>query len=258
MTAHKTDIPSPYQPPRGLGAKLRRRFVPHVSRQRVPMRLKRPVVSFTFDDVPSSVMETALPMLELEGWRSTLYVATGLMGTINHHGRMMTANEICRVARDGHEIGGHGHDHMNYAVAELDDVVRDVNTSHGIFDAMGVDIPRSFAWPYGEVGAPVKAMLAERYETLRGTRQITHTRHADFNQLAGMRLFSGDYLDNVHAALDRLETRPGWLILFGHDVRQNASEWGCTPAEFQAVVDHVLDIGADVRTVGDMAQEMSR
>ena len=239
-----------YQPSRGLAARVRRRIVPHLGRRDVALHMDRPVVSFTFDDVPASVPEHALPVLEREGWRGTLYVATGLIGLTNHHGRMMSAAEIREAAARGHEIGAHSHRHIDYGTASAAVIAEDMRMAGDTLAEVGVREPTAFAWPYGEASAQAKRRLGARYGSLRGTRQITHRTCADLNQLGSYRLFSGRYFDELHAAIGELGRAPGWLTLFTHDVRERPSPWGCTPGEFEAVVAAVKRVGAAVLPVG--------
>ncbi|MFW5662026.1 MAG: polysaccharide deacetylase, partial [Oceanicaulis sp.] len=55
-------------------------------------------------------------------------------------------------------------------------------------------------------------------------------------------------------ALDYVEDAalaPGWLIFFGHDVRDTPSPWGCTPDFLETVCEHVSRAGFEVLTVAD-------
>ena len=254
------DAPSPanaYQPSRSLAARVRRKIVPHLGRRDVALEIDRPVVSFTFDDVPASVLDHALPVLEREGWLSTLYVATSLIGAYNHHGRMMAAPEIRFAAARGHEIGAHSHRHIDYGTASASLIAEDMSVASGMLAEVGVRGPTSFAWPYGEASAQAKRRLGARYSSLRGTRQITHRARADLNQLGSYRLFSGRYFDELHTAIGELGRAPGWLTLFTHDVRERPSEWGCTPGEFEAIVAAVKRIGATVLPVGAVVAQLN-
>jgi hypothetical protein len=63
----------------------------------------------------------------------------------------------------------------------------------------------------------------------------------------------------LRARIDEARDRNGWVIFYTHDVSEDPSEWGCTPAQLEAVVDHaaqrlpilpVRDVAA--RVVGDL------
>jgi len=83
-----------------------------VARSMLPV-LDQSIVTFGFDDCPASAIENALPMLEAEGWRATIYVACGLCETENHLGRHMSLSDIKNVHDRGHEIAGHTFSHVS-------------------------------------------------------------------------------------------------------------------------------------------------
>lgn len=250
-------VMEPYTPSRRLDARIRRKFAPLMGRRVARLDLERSVVSFTFDDAPASVARNALPQLEARGWPATLYIATGLLGTINHHGRMMTGSELRENHYKGHEIAAHGHAHVDYATLSDTEVVADAERAEAAFESLGLPAPAHFAWPYGETSAAAKRVLQDRYGTLRGTQHVIHRDRVDLNQVGSWRLFSS-HIDLVMEALDDLKRMPGWITLFGHDVRDTPSAWGCTPREFERVVERVARAGFDVRAVGDVASELIR
>lgn len=241
-----------YQPSRGLAAKVRRRVVRRMHGRTVPLRLARPTVSFTFDDVPLSVARNALPVLEARSWPATLYVATGLLGGRTHFGRMMDADDVEAAARAGHEIAAHSHAHTDYAQGDWRGEERQ---SDAAWAALGHSRPTAFAWPYGEASAAAKGALKARYSSLRGIGGGLHIGRVDLHQLGAMALFS-DRVERVVRAVESLGDRPGWLILFTHDVEATPTPWGCTPGEFCRVVEAVEAMGADVRTVSDVVEDV--
>lgn len=245
----------PYQPSRSLDAKLRRRLVQKQVRRRAPLDLDRPVVSFTFDDVPNSVLDHALPMLEDKGWASTLYIATGLLGADTHMGRMMARDEVHSAHGAGHEIAAHSHLHRDYAQMETAALIADNRRSRSVFAEMDLPAPTAFAWPYGEATRAGKDVLSEQYTSLRGIRGQAHRKRVDLNQLGSQALF-GDTLIEVGRKLDQLARKPGWLTLFTHDVREEPSPWGCTPAQFSAIVERVEAIGAEVLPVSTVVERI--
>lgn len=249
---------APYQPSRTLRAKLARRVVPLRARRRVEVGFDTPVVSLTFDDAPASIAEHALPLMEERGWRATIYAATGLFGAINHHGRMLTAAELRRLQARGHEIGAHSHAHVDYGAMDVADVLADLGRARKVFTENGLGSPESFAWPYGEASARAKLRLGGEFGSLRGTGHVVHTTQVDLNQVGSWRLFSGGPMDLVFAALDRLEAEGGWMTLFTHDVRPSPTAWGCTPMDFERVIERVARMGARVLTVGSAVRELTQ
>jgi hypothetical protein len=52
--------------------------------------------------------------------------------------------------------------------------------------------------------------------------------------------------------------RRSWLIFYTHDVRSNASRYGCTPALFESVVSHAARSGTRLLTVRETLAELQR
>ena len=60
--------------------KLSRFLARHIHTKTLPMRNERPLVTFTFDDVPASACSLGAPLLEQHGARGTFYVCGGGCG----------------------------------------------------------------------------------------------------------------------------------------------------------------------------------
>ena len=56
-------------------------------------------------------------------------------------------------------------------------------------------------------------------------------------------------MDQALKLIKDLKSKPGWLTLFAHDIRDTPSEWGCTPEEFKTVLAAVKQSGAIVLPV---------
>ena len=69
-----------YSADRSLKGKLRRRIARLAQRRPVRMALERPMISFTFDDMPVTAALAGAQVLEQRGARGTYYVSTGLAG----------------------------------------------------------------------------------------------------------------------------------------------------------------------------------
>jgi len=218
-----------------------------VSRSVLP-ELSESIISFGFDDCPASAIETALPMLEAEGWRATVYVACGLCETENHLGRHMSLTDIVDVHKREHEIADHTFSHLSSHDVSTDEYVMDIEKNQKALKKLGLPRSRHFAYPYGHVSPSLKRALSKRFHTLRGVLSPSNSSQ-DANLLKAVRVYSGERLKAALQQIESAKTRPLWLNLFTHDVRQNPSNFGCTPEEFQSIVSAVKDSGLRVMTV---------
>jgi peptidoglycan/xylan/chitin deacetylase (PgdA/CDA1 family) len=140
-----------YHPDMSLKAKVKRRLVPFQARRILKPKLDRPIVSFSFDDCPKSVIENALKPLEQENWRSTIYIAMGLCGTTNHLGLHMSASDVKALHENGHEIADHTFNHIDTSQHSTATVLADIEKNQESLKAMGLPKSKTFAYPYGRL-----------------------------------------------------------------------------------------------------------
>jgi len=240
-----------YQPKTSLAAKVKRRLVPFQARRVIPTNLDRPIVSFTFDDCPKSVMENALGPLEREGWLSTIYIALGLCETTNHLGLHMSLADVKAGHESGHEIGDHTFSHCDGSAVPLSDVLSDIDKNQAELADMGLPPSDTFAYPYGEATPALKKALETRFKGARGIKSNSHESSVDLNQFGSNRLYAGQDFEILQSQIKALKNTPGWMTIFTHDVRENPSAFGCTPAQLHETIKAVKDCGAVVMTVAD-------
>jgi peptidoglycan/xylan/chitin deacetylase (PgdA/CDA1 family) len=165
--------------------------------------------------------------------------------------------QVLAIAARGHEIGCHTQGHRNCAVIGPDEAKRDCERNTDAFARHGLAPATTFAFPFGDVSARAKASLEARFRLLRATHPGLVERGGDLNQAPAVAL------EGPHAAatgrhwLEKAKARGAWLIFYTHDVAEEPSPYGCTPAAFQAVVDHVGELGLEVVTVEDGAARLS-
>jgi len=220
-----------------------------ISRSVLPS-LSESIVTFSFDDCPASAIETALPILEAEGWRATIYVACGLCETENHLGRHMSLADIVDVHKRDHEIADHTFSHLSSNGVSTDTYIADIERNQNALQALGLPRSRHFAYPYGHVSPALKKALRTRFKTLRGVLSPT-TPSQDANLLKAVRVYSGERFEMALNHIKTAKTEPQWLNLFTHDVRENPSNFGCTPDEFLKIVMAVRENDLRVMTVDD-------
>ena len=109
------------------------------------------MVALTFDDGPSSNLDTVLNTLQNHDVVATFYFQ-GFKLTKPHHLELAQ-----RTLDAGHQIENHSWDHPNFLTLSTDQIKQQVNDTNQIFwDALGV-IPRFVRPPHGRIDVP-KAM----------------------------------------------------------------------------------------------------
>ncbi len=240
-----------YTPSKSLRKRVLRRLVPYRQQRLLNFKIDRPIVSFSFDDCPKSAVKNGLHKLDKEGWKSTVYIASKLLGITNHLGLHMDELDVTDAHNSGHEIGGHSYSHMDLTEMPLDCAIEDVLKNRDIIRSLKIPRCRTFAYPYGQTSAEVKKHLSKEYDGLRGIISGPMIGRVDLNQIQSTPLFTGKCFEEVLHQINGLSGQNAWLTLFTHDVRESPSEWGCTPAEIDTVIAAVKASGAEVLTVSD-------
>ena len=239
-----------YAPSRSLKSRLERQLAKRRHRHVVTPKLDRPIVSFSFDDCPKSVVETALPLLEREGWRATIYMSMGRCDTVNHFGHHMNQDDVKAAAKSGHEIGDHTFSHLDGQAVTLDIYRADIARNQAALADLGLPRSQTFAYPYGTNSPAVKQLVGSQFKLCRGVVPSSAT-NFDINFSPATPLYRGQKMKTAYRRLKALKDAPQWEVLFTHDVRDNASHFGCTPSDLAATIKTVKESGAHVLPVAE-------
>lgn len=217
----------------------------------VPMHNARPMVSFTFDDVPASAATTGAAILEAQGVRGSYYVCGGLTGKDWENGRQATREDLVRLAGRGHEIGCHTFAHVSCGTASTSQLAGELEANRAfIKDTLGDYDMATFAYPYGHVGLQSKQLIQQRFAACRGVEAGVNAGRMDVGLLKAVEIPSRPRDERWLAPwLEKTARHNGWLILFTHDVGPEPTPFGCTPAMFARVVAEVTAAGFEVLPV---------
>ena len=245
-----------YEPDRSLKGKLRRRLVRLAHRRPLTRGPERPILSISFDDAPATAAFAGARILEARGLRGTYYVSASLAGQPAPMGICATGEDYRRLAEAGHEIACHTYSHLDCGQATGDEAMGDCERNLAQLDQWSVDPVCSFAFPYGDVAAGPKQRLAERFATLRGLHHGVIAAGTDLNQLPAVGIEGAGGEATALSWLGVAAARPAWLILYTHDVAEQPSAWGATPASLERIIDRALELGFEIETVGRVTQTL--
>jgi len=246
-----------YVPSGGITGKVKRLAARRLARAPLSIPSDRKIVSITFDDFPKSAVDVGASILEARDWRGTWYASMGFMGGDTHHGAMFDAGDIERLANAGHEIACHSWSHMDAASAPLETFMADAARNTEELQGLGAQID-SFAYPYGEASPASKTALGRRYASLRGVQRGINRHGADRHLLKAVGIDGGQAgIDTALQFAKELSDAPGWLIYYVHDIQDDPTPWGCTPEQFNRVLDAIAASGSDVLTVGDAVRALA-
>ena len=239
-----------------LAGKARRELSRLAHRRPAPQAPQRPMVSFSFDDVPLTAARTGAAVLEARGARGTFYVCGGLVGLGSPMGDLAEEDDIRALAARGHEIACHTYTHRDCGRLAGDALEAELARNAAALERWGVPPPTTFAYPYGEVSLSSKGRVADQFALARSVRRGVLHRGSDLAQAPAVGLVGPGAAETARRWLERARRSAGWVIFYTHDVRETPSAWGATEQAFADSVDAALVEGFEIVTVAEGARRM--
>lgn len=211
----------------------------------------RPIVSFTFDDVPDTALSQGAGILEAHGGRGTFYIAAGMLGSQEPKRRLIEAEGCAELLARGHEIGCHTHSHLNLQRVSRAHLKADLDRNGSALAEVAPGlVPRNFAFPYNAGSFRQRGELTRRYRSSRGGLAGINRGLTDRSFLRSFALQQPESsVAQLHGLVDDVVANPGWLIFFGHDLSPDPTPYGCTPESFERLVRHASESGCALLTV---------
>lgn len=233
---------------------VRPEILSSLHRRQVTLGDLGPVISITFDDFPLSAFTCGARLLERFGWRATYYATMGLMGRINALGKHFELSDLRSLAAGGHEVASHTFSHHSARKVPVSTFISDAEMGEQqISRQLGRAQSLNFAYPFGDVTLTVKRRMGDRMRSCRGTFRGLNGPQVDLGLLRANPLY-GDMESS--AAARRLiiqnEERKRWLIFYSHDVTDNPSPFGCTPALLEDILSFAASRCMKVLTVAEV------
>lgn len=239
--------PRPVSPLRGG---ISRKLAAYVATKRVHARNQRPLVSFTFDDVPDNAFTHGARVLEENGVRGTFYITGGLAGTQQDEWRLAKPEDIAAAHRRGHEIGCHTYSHPVVQWLDADGFTAELDSNKAFLASLGI-AAESFCYPYGIASLSRKLQAQRRYSSCRGTKPGINSGTIDLGMLRATPIDHTSTEAAIERTIDETVRRNGWLVMFTHDVSPTPTWIGATPQLLDAAVKAALARGCEVVTVRD-------
>lgn len=225
-----------------IAAKLARELGGFLSTRPAKIEWPGGVVSFTFDDFPRSARINGGAILEKFDKRGTYYAAMGLAGTASPLGPMFDADDLRAVHAQGHEIACHTYSHRDCCRAAPNEIAAEIERNAAALAEL-IDAPLdNFAYPFGGVSLTAKNALAGRFASCRGTGRGLNQGTVDLADLLATSIYGQDFdRDALCQLIDDAQAANGWVIFYTHDIADAPSPFGCTPAQFQAIVAYAAE-----------------
>ncbi len=241
-----------------LRDRLAERAVRALPASTMTVTCRRPVVSFTFDDVPCTALSAGARILEEYGVRGTFYIAGGLLNQVEPDRNMISVQGCHELAEAGHELGCHTFGHEIVHTLSGRALRENLDRNGALLDTFERPVKkRNFAYPYNQGSLRHRQLIADRYQTARGGGDRINRGTVNRGFLWGMEIRQPeqDALALVWQ-IDEVVKNPGWLIFFTHDVSDTPTPYGCTPSTFSTLVRYAVSSNCLVLPVRDALEHV--
>jgi peptidoglycan/xylan/chitin deacetylase (PgdA/CDA1 family) len=230
--------------------KIKRAFACWIIKERKVLDLSDAMISFSFDDVPDSAFSEGRSILKKYGYRGTYYISLGLHENDAPDPVLFDAGLLEEIVAEGGELACHTYNHIHFYNANSQEVIDELEKNQKKMEEL---IPgyrfSNFSYPYGEQTIPSKMLVQQRFRSARSIRAGINKNPVDLNNLKAMQLDSNLQLEKAFALIEQTRNKKGWLIFYTHDIRNDCSQWGCTPGYFEQVVKYCADRNIKVVTI---------
>jgi peptidoglycan/xylan/chitin deacetylase (PgdA/CDA1 family) len=232
----------------GLVDRIANRVARSLPRQHIMIAPERPIVSFSFDDIPASAAFNGAAILERHGARGTFYVAGGLTGREHDGQQMLDDAGYAALAATRHELAHHTFSHRPPMALGLG-YSNDLKRNDLYLDGIGPQLRRNFAYPYGLTSPNGQREVDRRYRSARGVMPGINRGPTDLGYLRSVEIKPCFETAELASWIDGAVTPPGWVIYFTHDVQDEPTQYGCRPAVLDHLVGHAIASGCEILTV---------
>ena len=231
---------------------LRKKIAQFRYKKWTQLDLSQPVISFTFDDVPNCGFEHGMAILSKHGFAGTFYVALTFLDNDSSETHFRERHLKMALAQN-HELADHTHDHLEFYETGFEQASQDINRNKKRIRKIlpGYQFV-NFSYPFGHQTFSSRKIVYHEYQSGRGNEFGINRGLVDLNNLKSVRLYENRYtLKKIYRFIDRAIATKSWLIFFTHDIQDNFTDYGCSPAYFEAVVSYCAENKVKVLTVKD-------
>jgi peptidoglycan/xylan/chitin deacetylase (PgdA/CDA1 family) len=213
-------------------ARFSHRMAMHLCVEPFRMRNETPMVSFTFDDVPKSAATVGAAVLEAHDAHGTYYVIGSQVGTSSALWDMVDREDVVALHRAGHEIACHTFSHKRACDLDSATLNAEIERNQHYLRSLDASIRiENFAYPFGFGSFVRKRQLKTMFKSCRSIVPGVNSGSVDLQFLRAMPLIDRRIdRDGIERAFDETQSANGWLIFYTHDVADEPSPYGCSPA----------------------------
>jgi peptidoglycan/xylan/chitin deacetylase (PgdA/CDA1 family) len=218
----------------------------------VRMENRLAIASFTFDDFPRSAVTNGARILQKYNIRGTFFAAGSLCNITVDGMPHFTPSDLAALSANGHEIGCHTFHHVPAPSLTSTALKREIAENAAfVRGCLPHNALRNFSYPFGEVSPLRKLALQQQFTSCRGIQPGLNRGVVDLGLLKAERVYGHRAGPRLISLIKRAAAEKAWLIFYTHDVDENPTRFGCTPALFEQVILMVCGAGIRCLTVED-------
>ncbi len=222
------------------------------------LKLNKPVISFTFDDVPKTAVTNGVKILNYYNKKGTFYISLSLLGGYSDVGLpILDLDDLEKLISNGHEIGDHTFSHLKAFDVTDEEYKNSIIINQ---ERMEILFPgykfTSFAYPFGAL-TPFKKKIVKRfYKVARGIEEGYNNTIFDSMLLKSFHL-AGDKnkFEFYKRIIDKSVEHPSWLIFFTHEVQSNPTEFGCDQHLFELILNYCIKNEITIKSIYEFYRE---
>jgi peptidoglycan/xylan/chitin deacetylase (PgdA/CDA1 family) len=216
------------------------------------LHLTEPIISFTFDDVPVSAIINGERILKKYNFSGTYYISLGLMEQEGFDFKNGDDEMLKKLVEDGGELACHTFRHLHMFKSDKGQIISDLEKNQQTLQQYIRKYRfENFSFPFGEQSVKARKITRNKYKSARSVYQGINSGKVDLNGLKCFRLYESIPLSKIYAAINKAIEINGWLIFYTHDVKDNPSDVGCSPAYFEEVAKYCKEKKLKVLTIND-------
>ena len=217
------------------------------------------MITITFDDGWEENPNTALPVMQQYGFKSTQYYATTYIKDTPWQPHPWPKQQIQKFIDAGHEIGSHSITHPFLTMVTEQKLKEELADSKQYLENyLGVTV-RHFATPYGVYNTFVKDKIMEYYETHRTVDAGYNSKdNLDCSQLKNMCVLLTTTIGEFEEWVKKAKEENLWLILLYHQVGGTSvpTENDQTLEQFVEQMQVIHNYGIEVVTISEALEKI--
>lgn len=207
------------------------------------------MVTFSFDDGRECAYESAIPILDAAGFKSTNYIITKRLTGAEDY---ITGAKVLSIEARGHEIGNHTRTHPDLTTLSQTELQNEVQGAREDLLSLGVKKVETLAYPFGAYNGGLTGFISSAgYLGARTTDDGDTLPSTDRFALKRRNLGGAVTISDVQNWVNVAAVNKEWLILTAHHVDYSPNEYSITPDLLKQIVDLVTAKRLRVVTISE-------